>query len=64
LGERYNGILAARLSEWLSNYKVSSVNQAGYIEGERTMDKIFIIKITVYKIFEKKEDIYTGVSST
>jgi hypothetical protein len=54
LGKIFSGILAGRLRDWLSNHKVLSAFQAGFVKGKRTSDNVFIIRISVDKYLRVK----------
>jgi hypothetical protein len=48
------GILAGRLRDWLINHKRLTGFQAGFIEGKRTTDNIFVIKTMIDKYLRFK----------
>jgi hypothetical protein len=54
LGKIFSGILAGRLTDWLSNNEVFSAFQAGFMKGKRTSDNAFIIRTTVDKYLQVK----------
>jgi hypothetical protein len=54
LGKIFSGILAGRLRDWIVNYKVLSIFQAGFVRGKRTLGNVSIMKTIVDKYLREK----------